>query len=417
MLKKLIGTTAAMALFIGQADAAVPLMTGPWDPGNALGTINSWIMNQLNPSVAVNAGIQQPKNFLDNGDGNVMQRLGASSAQTCGNTSGPTVTAYAADRWACDMNVTSGTTGRMLAQATSNPTPPPGFGFESKIYRNSGVLTQPICAEQEIQSLNVVNMQGQTVILSAYLADLGALAGATVKMSIITGTTADQGLGTGPNGAAAGMTASPAITPVWTGLATASTTTVSPLTTSMALYYSTPTVIPIAAQEAAVLICFTPGSETAGTTDGFAFTGVQLAAVQPGITVPPAYEHKDPAVELRNAQRYYYSIYDAAAGTVLGPVGTLLTTTTCQLSVPFPTTFWQAPTYAALGTLGTGTFKIYVAADTSTLGTTFASGNTGTANNGSFTATLTTASTAGWACTLVGQTASTTVAFTWSSDF
>lgn len=44
MFKRLAASVAALALVTSQA-LALPLMTGPWDPTNALGTINSWIQS------------------------------------------------------------------------------------------------------------------------------------------------------------------------------------------------------------------------------------------------------------------------------------------------------------------------------------------------------------------------------------
>lgn len=429
MLKKLVGVSAAMALFIGQAEAAVPLMPGPWDPGNALGTINSWIQNQLNPTVQASSGAILARNVLDNGDMMVMQRLGASAEQSCGQTSGPTETAYAADRWACDVNVTSGA-GKMLTQATSAPTPPSGFKYESQLYRKTGALAQPVCAEQEILSTVVQQIAGQTVILSAYLADLGGLAAdqgttnATANLVIITGTTADEGLGTGPNGKAIGMTASPAITPAWTGLATASTTAVT-LSTSMAVYNSTPTVIPGNANEVAVLLCFTPTTTAgkSGTTDGIAFTGVQLVPVQGGITAAPAYEHKNYYDELRNAQKYWWAVYDAAAHTILSPMGLATTTAACELDFTFPQTMAFPATYASLGTPGTGFFKILNNAQAEATFTTLAQPGTSATlnsqNQGAVLASVITGTplTAGQACALVGQGVSTTNALSFGADF
>jgi len=178
-----------------------------------------------------------------------------------------------------------------------------------------------------------------------------------------------------------------------------------------------PVLIPTGTTEVAALICTWPTRGVTGSaTDGFAFTGAQFEIMQPLQTTPSPYEFKDDALETQDAYRFYYVVYDQAAGTILPAVGTLLTTTTCQLTFPFPAPMDIAPTYAAIGTLATSTFKIYVAADTSTLASTFASGNTGTTLDGSLTATLTTASTAGWACTLVGQTAQA-VGFSWSADF
>ena len=51
-MKKLFATSAILAFLSTAAFATgIPLFTGPWDPGNALGTLNNWVQNTLNPNV------------------------------------------------------------------------------------------------------------------------------------------------------------------------------------------------------------------------------------------------------------------------------------------------------------------------------------------------------------------------------
>jgi hypothetical protein len=223
-------------------------------------------------------------------------------------------------------------------------------------------------------------------------------------------------------------------TPVWTGLAvygangatgaTAKGGQGAAMAQSFTLSASNwgrsqtgPIYIPTNVTEAAVGICFTPNSSSSGgSTDGIAFTGAQLEILPPNVVTASPYEFKSPQQEVLDAERYYWQINDRAAGTQLGGTGTLLTTTTCQLEFPLPVQMDVAPVSAAVGTITTTTFQIYVAADTSTLTSAGLTANTNSVNVGSWTATLTTASTAGWACSLVGQTAQA-VGFDFGADF
>lgn len=180
-----------------------------------------------------------------------------------------------------------------------------------------------------------------------------------------------------------------------------------------------PVSIPTGTTEVAVGVCFAPaGTTSGGSTDGIAFTGAQLEVMAANQTAASPYEFKSPTLEAQEAYRYYFVLNDAANGTPIGPMGTLLTTTTCGFVEQFPVQMDAAPVYESIGTITTTTFHIYVAADTSTL---TAAGITAatlsTINAGGFTATLTTASTAGWACQLTGQTASAAIGLAWTADF
>jgi hypothetical protein len=51
-MKKLLAISTALVLVSTAAFATgIPLFTGPWDPGNALGALNNWVLNTLNPNV------------------------------------------------------------------------------------------------------------------------------------------------------------------------------------------------------------------------------------------------------------------------------------------------------------------------------------------------------------------------------
>jgi hypothetical protein len=208
-------------------------------------------------------------------------------------------------------------------------------------------LTQPVCLVQAVPSNDSNDLQGQPVVLSSYIQALaGAPTSLQVTAYVIYGTGSNQGFSATP-------TASPAITPAWTGLATAGSQTFT-TTTSWARYQTSPIIIPLTATEVGVEFCFTPGAETAGVTDGFAFTGLQLE--QSSVAASP-FEFRSYTAELARALQYAYVINEPAANVILpAGVGQSSSTTVCQLSIPFPTMMRAAPTYTS--TLSATTFKV-----------------------------------------------------------
>ncbi len=293
-----------------------------------------------------------PRNYLDNGAIAVTQR--GTGITTCAANAGQTLTTYSADRWGCSANVGSGA-GRSQV-VTASPAPPAGFVNSLKLYRNSAALTQPVCAIQEIATARSTYLAGKTVTLSANeqaLAGLAADNGNLTTMSIIYGTGTEDGLGT--------MTASPAITPAWTGIAFAVNQTVIPITTSWGRY-SVTGAIPATATEVGVEICFTPTATGAGTTDGFAMTGIQLE-VAPS---PSAFEYQPFNVELAAAQRYYTRFAELAATYPVDGFcqATGATTNSCTLALPQPMRSTPVITITTAGT-----FKVNIAGTLTTIAT------------------------------------------------
>ena len=327
----------------------------------------SQLLNCLNQLVAaINAGITPAsmgnlnsfRNVLDNGALLIQQR--GTSARTCAANAGITTAAYSADRWACQVNVGSGA-GQLTAGVTTAPLVV-GFPSYSTLARNSGALTQPQCVWQEISTYKSIPLQGQQVVLSSYmkaLAGLNADNGSVANLVIITGTGTDEGLAASP-------TASPAITPAWTGIATQINTAVT-LTTAWQRY-STTVQIPTTAKEIGVGLCFTPTATGAGATDGFAFVGVQL---EQG-SAASAFEHRSQSSELMEAQRYFirYNEINSAGAIQFGGGTALGTSTTCSIVITFPTTMRIAPTYT--NALSATTFTVTSASQAATaLGTPF----------------------------------------------
>ena len=292
------------------------------------------------------------RNYLDNGAMSITQR-GVASATTCGTNTAPTQSAFGADRWACDANVASGA-GRMQV-VTASPAPPTGFAQSMTMWRNSGALTQPICAMQAIESTRSVQLAGKQVMLSAYLQALAGLTstGGAVQVYVITGTGTDQGFGT--------LTASPAITPAWTGLSGGTTPSATwTATTSWVRNNTTPISIPSTATEIGVMICFTPVSSSSGTTDGIAFTGVQLEVIGPTATaVPSTYEFKPTGIELLQAQRFFWQLNEPANGAQVPGACQATGATAGICFVNLPVAMRGTTPVVAIPT--TGTFKVNIA--------------------------------------------------------
>jgi hypothetical protein len=264
-------------------------------------------------------------------------------------------------------------------------------------------LTQPVCSIQEVPTSKATALQGKTVTLSFFAAALAGLAADNQNLmtaSIFTGTGSDQGLQT--------MTASPAITPAWTGIAASVNQQVVPITTTPTRYQVTGT-IPATATEVAVALCFTPTATGAGVTDGFAYTGVQLE-VAPSAS---PYEFHDIAFDTLVAERYYYQITDNTTNTHAYALGQNTTTSATIWFIQFPATMRTAPTAVASATTA---FSMTATAGSPTACTGFAIVASATTTVGG-EATCTTGATvvAGGASQMVG--ANTGANLNFSADF
>lgn len=413
MLKRLLAALVAVVTAgVIAHSATLSGLSGPQPAADLVSIVNGLIQT-INSGITPQsmAPFSGPRNLLDNGEMLIQQR--GTGTATCSTTSGIAATAYAADRWGCDVNVTSG--AGQLTPITSSPTPPPGFSQSLKLVRNSGALTQPQCAWQELKTADVTQAAGQQVIFSGYLAALAGLSadnGNAANLVIITGTGTDQGMGALRS--AVGMTASPAITPVWTGLATLQTTPVT-LTTAYARYNGAAVAVPTNVTEMAVGVCFTPTATGAGTTDGLAFTGMQLEIAGINSATASAYEHRPTQLELARVQRYAVAVAEAASG-VAQYNGNVTSATACEFAYTFPVQMDVAPTLSQVGTAITSgtTYK----ANSSTAGLTNVSAMATKVANGinaaSFTITSA-AMTAGQACTLEGLAGG--AISLWSADF
>lgn len=324
-----IVASGVLASAAGIPSNAIP---GPWDPSQ----LGSYI-NQVFQNVNQYASGYQPLNLLDNGANQINQR--GAAERVGGTTSGPNDAEYCTDRWALDTNVTSGAGYCNEVTSATGVTFAYGVTPMVSIYRKTGALTQPICHEQEIPSARFKQVQGKPVIMSAWLAaNAGAPSGVTATFYLWTGTGTDEGLGALRS--AVGMTASPALTPALTGLATAGSYTTPALSTTASRYSSGPIQVPATATEGVFAICWTPASETAGTTDGILIGNEQLEEADTNQTTAGRFYRENYAQALATAQHYYAQWADNLAATFTMPMicteTTSGTTATCLLSLPQP---------------------------------------------------------------------------------
>lgn len=232
--------------------------------------------------------------------------------------------------------------------------------------------------------------------------------GGVINVTLFTGTTADEGLiGVTP-------TASPAITPAWTGLATLATQAFT-LTTSYSRFTMTPVLVPTTVKELGVAICFTPTVGAVGSaTDGFVITGTQLEPTTGSNVIASSFEFRPVGVELLKAQRYYFNYNDSIATTQRIAMCQSTTTTVGLCIIPHPVTMFKIPTI----TVTTATsFGITIPAGTQTACTTLAplaSGHTTQASTISCTSGAT--QVAGSASQLVGAATGATNFINFSAD-
>lgn len=361
-LKKLVFAAVGVALNSQVMAASIPVwpqagapIVPPLDPSNLFSYLNT-VMGTVNQFTSG----YQPLNFLDNGALTVQQR--GTAAATCGGTSGPPSTAYGPDRWACEVNVGSQQGRLSIVTSASGVTFAPAFANMASLFRNANALTQPICMEQEIETARFTQLQGRGVILSAWLAaNAGAPTGVTATMYLFTGTGTDEGLGSLRS--AVGMTASPALTPALTGLATAGSFTTPALTTTATRYSSGQIAVPATATEGVFAVCWTPAAETAGTTDGILLTGLQMEQADPTQTTAGRFQVVPSAEDLARSERFFWQITDTAATTEI-PSGCFVTAanTTVKCGVWLPQQMQAIPVTTASG--ATASFGIIVTAGT-----------------------------------------------------
>jgi len=239
-----------------------------------------------------------------------------------------TTFAYTLDRLWVYSNGPSVTTSQ---QATGDTTNLPNIQFAARCQRQSGqTATLSSVWYNTLETKNSIRFAGQAVTLSFYARKSATYTGA-FGVNLFSGTGTDQsGLG-GLTGQATVATSSPAITTTWTR------------------YQLTGTVGATATQ---ISVQFDSGTwvGTAGASDYFEITGVQLELGSIATTFKRS-GGGNIQQELALCQRYYQKIIPATVGASFS--GFAATTSQALFSVPFAQTMRTTPT--ALEQTGTAT--------------------------------------------------------------
>jgi hypothetical protein len=346
-----------------------------------------------------------PENALIGGDAttNLFQR------GTTGSSVTTAVTYGGPDRWA----YWSGTsTAITVSRDNTTGDVPTDYQYAFKLQRTSGQTgVVQACMAQEVESASSYAFEGQTAEFDAHVIAGSGFTGTNVTAYIVYGTGSNEGtvnLAFGLNGGGGGSSG-------WTGQANAVSGAL-PVTAGVSGRYTVAGVIPSTATEVAVAICYTPVG-TAGASDYVTFSGLQLtrnsaltstagasgAVLAVGDTRAKAFSRRLVGQEVELQERYFQSISEPATGISVGAMGVLTSTTSCALTDPLAVTMRAVPTISFTGTaLSTATWRIQDST-TSTLASTFLVAGAGQTTGAlTLTATLTTASTAGWACQLQG---------------
>jgi hypothetical protein len=328
----LLGLSAAwLAPGVKATVPNIPSTSQYSEASQIISTLN-YLIGLINTNITTQtlAQFATPRNLLDNGQMQVQQR--GTAAQTCGTTTIPS-SAYSADRWGCNVNVSSGAGTLQVITANLPAAPLPTPNAAMVFYRTSGALAQPQCVMQEIPSTKIINAAGQPLVLSTYIQGLALMLAetTTVNAYVFYGTGTDEGLQS--------FTASPAITPAFTGI-NSSLTTAWTITSSWARYTYAFN-LPTTATEAAVALCWTPTTGgTAGATDGFRFTMPQLEVSYSGL--PSAFEMLPYTYDLQVAQYRYRQWAETVNNAAIGFTCTAQSATiaVCQA----PVVLAKAPT-------------------------------------------------------------------------
>ena len=125
------GKMLGVALLAAVACVGIAKATVPYIPSSPTYSEASQIVATLNYLIGlINTNINTqtlaqfaaPRNLIDNGQMQVQQR--GTGTRTCGTTTIPS-TAYSADRWGCNVNVTSGAgTLQVITTAANLPASP-----------------------------------------------------------------------------------------------------------------------------------------------------------------------------------------------------------------------------------------------------------------------------------------------------
>ena len=256
---------------------------------------------------------------------------------------GSSAPAYGLDRWAAWRG--SYTTGFSASQQT-------GFSGFANCYRfgraASNASLEPIYTAQIIESVNMLDLAGQTVALSFYARAGANFSGPNLIVLITTGTATNQ-------------TTSALSLGTWTGYA--NTGSFLQTLTTTGTQYTFSVAIPSNVQSMAVQLIYTP-TGTAGASDYVEVTGVQL---EKGVTAT-SFDYRPYGTELALCQRYYEVWYSDSATN--GIVAGLYSGTTYYAMWQYKQQKRATPTVALASgaTWFTSTPNIYVGISSSSFG-------------------------------------------------
>lgn len=253
------------------------------------------------------------RNRLINGDMRIDQRSGGTAYAITSSLYG------SCDRWGSLAGANGVWTQQRVATALTD------FPFAMRVQRTAGsTSTATVYVGQVIETTNCADLAGKSVTLS-FEAIAGAnfsSSGSVITCQVYTGTGSDQGWASlnsgGWSGGVASISASQAITTTKTR-------------------YSFTGSIPAGTNE--IVVRFdASGTGTAGASDFFEITGVQLEA---GSTATD-FERRPISTELALCQRYYFK----AQPTLNNRYGISrnISTTLSSLTVPFPIPMRTRPT-------------------------------------------------------------------------
>ena len=253
------------------------------------------------------------RNRLINGDMRIDQRSGGTAYAITSSLYG------SCDRWGSLAGANGVWTQQRVATALTD------FPFAMRVQRTAGsTSTATVYVGQVIETTNCADLAGKSVTLS-FDAIAGAnfsSSGSVITCQVYTGTGSDQGWTSLNSGS-------------WSGFAT-SINASQAITTTKTRYSFTGS-IPAGTNEIAVRFDVA-GTGTAGASDFFEITGVQLEA---GSTATD-FERRPISTELALCQRYYF----IARPTLNNRYGISrnISTTLSSLTVPFPVPMRTRPT-------------------------------------------------------------------------
>ena len=247
------------------------------------------------------------KNRIINGAMGIAQR------GTSFTNLGASTPAYGLDRWAAWRG--SYTTGLSASQQT-------GFSGFANCYRfgraASNASLEPIYTAQIIESVNMLDLAGQTINVSFWGRNGANYSGSSFGVLISIGTATNQ-------------TLTPLTVASWTGFSNILNT--QPTLTTTGAQYTASVAVPSNAQSMAIQFYYTP-TGTAGAADYIEITGVQL---EKGVTAT-SFDYRPYGTEFALCQRYYASF-----------VSLIVDNGSAVYNFPMPVTMRTTPTFTGGG--------------------------------------------------------------------